>query len=614
MYLRSSLERSTFMKRWYVLIIFTLLMTVGCKEVIVIEDTNEELVYEGEVDEKISTTQRVDNLVAFCKLYGYVRFFHPIKETTKIDWDKFAIYGVEQVIDAPNSQVLRERLIALFHPIAPTLRIVSDPDFNYNYGEQNKEEELFYMKHNGVGINETYAEVYNSVVSRYDTEKGVLPEVPFVYKAQLIDGMYSHVPILLYESDTKIEFFKGDFVELKSHLDKINLEDKTGETLEVRVADTIILWNIVQHFFPYFEDLEVNWESELGTYLEMAMQNQGADDFTHTLRKMIQPLEDGHGAIWLMDKDFKGVRLPFRVDYIEDEVIVSYSIVDDVKIGDILLTIDDIPAKDLLEQGINDFCGSPQYKLEQALNFMTTSFKGKQNADVVLIRQGKKVHLTLDYLNLKVIKYDYPRFEEIEDGIYYIRLMGPYNEATLTVHLEELKKAKGIIFDNRGYPRGDDIRYTVSPYISADIIQSPEYKVMQSRLPDRKSYVYVDECYDYLPDNEKFLSGKIVFLINESAISAAENMPYMVKHNNLGTLVGQPTAGANGNINSYTLPGNYYFKFTGMRIENPDGSRFHGVGVEPDYYVDYTIDDILNGRDSYIDMAVQIINGAEVLK
>lgn len=50
------------------------------------------------------------NVRAFAKLYGYVRFFHPSDEASSIDWDRFAILGVDRVTDASSVDVLQERL------------------------------------------------------------------------------------------------------------------------------------------------------------------------------------------------------------------------------------------------------------------------------------------------------------------------------------------------------------------------------------------------------------------------------------------------------------------------------------------------------------------------
>ena len=61
------------------------------------------------------------NVRAFAKLYGYVRFFHPTDAASDLDWDKFAVFGVGRVRDAPSRDVLRTRLEELFCPIAPTV-------------------------------------------------------------------------------------------------------------------------------------------------------------------------------------------------------------------------------------------------------------------------------------------------------------------------------------------------------------------------------------------------------------------------------------------------------------------------------------------------------------
>ena len=67
--------------------------------------------------------RRVANLHAFARLYGVVRWFHPSDAAAAIDWNRFAIDGARAVVDAPNAGALRDDLVRLFAPVAPTLRI-----------------------------------------------------------------------------------------------------------------------------------------------------------------------------------------------------------------------------------------------------------------------------------------------------------------------------------------------------------------------------------------------------------------------------------------------------------------------------------------------------------
>jgi len=71
--------------------------------------------------------QKEKNLKAFTELSGYVRFFYPSDEVTKVNWDLFSLYGVHRVMSAKNDQQLIRELKALMLPIAPTVIIDSLP-------------------------------------------------------------------------------------------------------------------------------------------------------------------------------------------------------------------------------------------------------------------------------------------------------------------------------------------------------------------------------------------------------------------------------------------------------------------------------------------------------
>jgi hypothetical protein len=77
---------------------------------------------------RAQTKQQIENQIAFTKLYGYVRYFHPSDEAAAIDWDKFAIYGVSKVNNCTDRQSLKRTLADLFKPIAPTLLIVDESE------------------------------------------------------------------------------------------------------------------------------------------------------------------------------------------------------------------------------------------------------------------------------------------------------------------------------------------------------------------------------------------------------------------------------------------------------------------------------------------------------
>ena len=70
----------------------------------------------------------------------------------------------------------------------------------------------------------------------------------------------------------------------------------------------------------------------------------------------------------------------------------------------------------------------------------------------------------------------------------------------------------------------------------------------------------------------------------------------------------RPTAGANGNVNPFTLPGGYRFAWTGMKVVKHDGTQHHTIGILPTVPCERTITGVAAGRDELLEKALEIIN------
>ncbi len=103
--------------------------------------------------------------------------------------------------------------------------------------------------------------------------------------------------------------------------------------------------------------------------------------------------------------------------------------------------------------------------------------------------------------------------------------------------------------------------------------------------------------YDYDKPEEVRLTCPVVFLTDAGAISYGETFMEMVKHYQIGTIIGEPTAGTNGNAR-FDLE----VLMTGLKFLNHDGSQHHGIGVIPDIIVRPEVgkDNVLEYAKSYI--------------
>jgi len=100
---------------------------------------------------------------------------------------------------------------------------------------------------------------------------------------------------------------------------------------------------------------------------------------------------------------------------------------------------------------------------------------------------------------------------------------------------------------------------------------------------------------------------KAVFLTSAAAISYAESVMGIIEHYRLGEIVGEATAGTNGNVNSFKLPGGFGVTWTGMRVLKHDGWQHHLIGIRPTVPVRRTLRAVQEGRDEVLAKALELL-------
>ena len=678
---------------------------------------------------KSETNRKVQNIETFARLYGYVRWFHPSDETQEIDWDKFAVLGVQKVENIQSTKELRDTLYQLFSPIVQGLQIyeISKPEnFNSNillspdanakavawqhhgvllqndrsniyrsvrankndidkknestvvfkntnpssvngkkikfsgYFKSNKNGAKLFIQHitpmsndnkQEVHIesqdwkkyeislsipNETYyyitygfkvdgdvevwaddfellvkngekwepvdtvnmgfergkisdygkpvddwdviTTLHTFKVSDEDSHSGKyclkvnytgkiferIPQFGELIREPIGNSLTCVVPLTLITNNTatypKTE--ASSLVRLKSEISNINFGSEFNP--QVNLASVAITWNVLQHFFPYFDVIDTDWNKVLGETLKSTLENKRKKDFFVTLSRMIAQIDDGHGIV----SGEQMYHLPIRTEFIENKIVITASNNTELKRGDIIKKIDGKPVMDTLDAIEKLISGSPQLKRHRALNILGSKLDSgeihlvierdgeEQNRTISNSYNGKSVFFNLiderQYLSKTIV--------EIEPGIYYIN-MANSTENDFDQKINVLADAKAVIYDQRG----------------------------GSRL----SFFHV-----------------IPYLIEEPALSAWWNIPQtemgIIDHYNLATTVGESTAGCNGNVNYINLPCGYIVMWTGMRVLKHNGSQLYLEGFPPDYPVNKTIQAIKEGRDEYLEKALEI--------
>ena len=311
-----------------------------------------------------------------------------------------------------------------------------------------------------------------------------------------------------------------------------------------------------------------------------------------------QPLKDGHIRV-------KGVTIgiyqpPINWEWIENKLVIT-NILDDtigLNVGDIVTKINDVP----VEQCFKEIKSTISAGTEGWSNFSAQrkSILGKRYTELTIEVNNKTVTLKRDdnhTFGITKIPIQEHLYKKLNHNIYYVNI-GKAPMDTITKILPKLVEANGIICDLRGYPRGND------GFIS-HLLKEKDTSISWMRIPkiiypDQKNIKGYENRNWQLEAKKPYLGDKkIVFITNGRAISYAESYMGYIKGYNLATIVGQPTAGTNGNVTSFRLLGNLSISWTGMKVVKHDGSQLYAIGILPDIYVTKTIEGVKTGPVSY---------------
>jgi C-terminal processing protease CtpA/Prc len=378
----------------------------------------------------------------------------------------------------------------------------------------------------------------------------------------------------------------------------------TADQEPVRLADIIITWNVFQHFYPYFAEIDTDWDAELTYSLKRAMQDDDADDFFLTLNYLVAQLHDGHGNVY-DQKYMNRFGFPIRLEWIEDQVVVTASEdPEHFQRGDIIMNIDGKSARQMVFDAEDYISGSPQWK--RAKVFWRFAYGEKGTPAKFRIKRGKDtLEFSVERTSQKLIpETNRPNVEELEDNVFYVNLdLATWKE--ISDRLEDIAKARGIIFDMRGYPNSNHA--IISHLLKENDTSDAWMQIPQIIYPDRKNTITYEKIGWKMPAREPHITGKVVFITDGRAISYAESFMSFIEHYQLGEIVGGPTAGANGNINPFILPGNLRVIYTGMKVVKHDGSQHHTIGIQPTVPMTRTIQGVMDGRDELFEKALEII-------
>jgi hypothetical protein len=417
-------------------------------------------------------------------------------------------------------------------------------------------------------------------------------------------GLRARVPLALTDSQARPDPARqGNLDALRTALAAVAGPSPTPG-LDQRLADVVVAWSIFRHFYPYWAEAAVDWDTRLLPQLEIARAADTRDAQRDAVRSLVADARDGHGFVGDNLDKTERAELPVRLAVIEGRLVVTSSgVPSEAPVGAVVSTIDGAPATDRLAQAVSLASGTTQWRQVAGTWPLLSGPKGASVRLGLDTGSGTR-EVTLAYgTPPPPVKRPGP-VAEVQPGVWYVDLTRA-KMAEVTPKVATLAAARGVVFDVRGYPT--DAGAGVLPHL----LDAPEtdrwMHVAKIVGPFYETAGWLDLGWDVKPASPRIV-GKVVFLTDGGAISYAESVMGYVGDRKLGTIVGGPTAGTNGNVASFMTPGGFNVGFTGMRVTRHDGqSPHHLVGVKPDVPAAPTLEGLRAGRDELLERGLGLV-------
>lgn len=430
------------------------------------------------------------------------------------------------------------------------------------------------------------------------------PEFGELIEKNLGGTIYCQIPLVLY-ADDEHTYPKSSQADLKALGKPLESVPSDPTALAFRLGNVINTFNVFQHFYPYFDVLDVDWDAAFEKALLRCYNDKTAEDHLITLQKFTAELKDGH--VFVSGSAIETFAPPIMWEWVENKLIITH-VFDDtigVDVGDEVTRISDQSAKDYFREIESRISAGTKgwldYKAKDA------SLYGTKDSTLEITSKGKKFELIRNkdfYREIRPLIPKKENYKVINDSVFYLNLdvisMDAINEL-----MPELEKYKSIICDMRGYPNSN--HQFISHLLKSNDTTEAWMQVPKIVYPDRENIVGYEGLEWKMRATKPYLGDKqIIFITDGRAISYAESFMGYIEGYDLATIIGQPTAGTNGNVNSFELPGGYGVRWTGMKVVKHDGSQQHAIGILPDMYIEKTIEGIKSGKDEFLEKAIEL--------
>jgi C-terminal processing protease CtpA/Prc len=533
------------------------------------------------------TPIQIDNLVTLGKVWGFLKYHHPQVTSGERHWDYDVFRVLPAVLAAPDHAAANGAIQKWIEQLGPVN--------SCNPCAKLDPKDLYYAPDLDWLANQVLlgADVSQTLRSIHDNR---LPDKQFYV---------SKVPGI---GNPKFEH-------------ELTYSDHKFPDAGFQLLALYRFWNIIEYWSPYRDLVAKDWNSVLAEFIPRIARAKNVEDYRLEMLALIAEARDGHANLWESFNDRPPVgkcQLPVTVRFIDHQpVVTALSSAEagtetELKVGDVVTALDGVPVAKLLETWRRYH---PASNDAARLGDIGRAFtRGECGALTVALRRDQqpmilKLNRTTPvpaYPGILTHDLPGPTFRLLSKDVAYLKLSSVKSEDAAS-YVQQSAGTKGLIIDIRNYPSSFMV------FALGDLLvnqETPFSMLTECDLANPGAFHW--RPTEPLNPQAPHYSGKVVILVDETSMSQAEFTAMAFRSAPGAIVVGSTTAGADGNVSPFPLPGGLHTQISGVSVFYSDKTPTQQIGIVPNVKVTPTIAGIRAGRDEVLEEALRQVLGRSV--
>lgn len=519
----------------------------------------------------------VNDLYKLGKVWGFLKYYHPVATKGDINWD----YELFRVLPSILKDSVENKCNEILLAWVDSLGIINSSG-KIHVASENTALSPDFEWINDLFLGEQLKNKLNLIIENYSSENS--------YYVELDAGL----GFATFYNENPYEYLK---------------EVDAG----YRLLSLFRYWNAMEYYFPYKNKIPVKWDNTLIEFIPIFLKPNDSLEYRINLLKLISKIGDSHASIYqdYILENYLGLNsAPFETSFIEGKLAVIRLIDSalcktfNIQNGDVILSVNSIGVSDIVMSKTDLISASTSNTLLRDISdkiirtndsILVISFL-RDNIETIKIVKCLPISSYKNYYSYEIQD---TCFKFIDPQTAYINI-GNLKVEHLPQIMTEVNKSKALIIDLRKYPKEFVLHYLMQ-YL---LLKPSEFTKISCPNIDFPGEFLFTRNIETGDSNENYYKGKVVVLINENTQSQGEYTAMALQCIPGCILIGNYTAGADGNISGIYFPGGIYTFFTALGVFYPDGTETQKIGVKPNYIVLPTINGIQENRDELIEKAL----------